>query len=756
MPKSLVIVESDAKSKTINKYLGKNFIVKASGGHVKDLPKKKLGVDIENNFEPEYIVTGKPSILSEIKKAAKSAEKIYLASDPDREGEAIAWHIAQIIGNGDDKRIARVLFNEITERAIKDALSNPLQIDYNKVNAQQARRVLDRIVGYKISPLLWEKVRMGLSAGRVQSVAVRLICEREREIQAFVPEEFWSITAHLEGNVPPVFEARLFKINGKKAEVKKEEEAKGIIKDIEKAGFSVSSIEKKERRRYAYPPFITSTLQQEAAKKLHYTAKKTMMIAQKLYEGIGLGEEGPVGLITYMRTDSVRIAEEALKDVREYIKSSFGKDYLPEKAVTYKSRKSAQEAHEAVRPTSVIREPDSIKKYLSKDEYNLYKLIWNRFVSSQMNPAVYDQTTMDIKADNYIFRATGSVIKFQGFMKIYTETEENGSEKKEEAVSEEEKTLPLLTEGEALKCHKIEPKQHFTQPPPRYSEALLIKELEEKGIGRPSTYATILSTIQDRKYAEKKEGRFHPTELGFLINDLLVKFFPNVLNVEFTAKMEEELDEIENGQKGWTEAVRDFYNPFNEELAIAKKEMKNIKGEEIPTDITCEKCGKKMVIKWGRHGKFLACSGYPECKNTKEFTKNDAGEIKIVEEEKTTEACEKCGSLMIVKRGRFGRFLACSNYPECKTVKSIVKGTGVKCPENGCSGELVEKRTKRGKIFYGCSNYSAGCKYALWDKPVNKACPQCNAPFLVEKYSKQGTTIKCIKEGCTYKEDVTV
>ncbi|MBI5182067.1 MAG: type I DNA topoisomerase, partial [Nitrospirae bacterium] len=471
MAKSLVIVESDAKSKTINKYLGKNFIVKASGGHVKDLPKKKLGVDIEHNFEPEYIVTGKPSILSEIKKAAKSAEKIYLASDPDREGEAIAWHIAQIVGNGDDKRIARVLFNEITERAIKEALSNPLQIDYNKVNAQQARRVLDRIVGYKISPLLWEKVRMGLSAGRVQSVAVRLICEREREIQAFVPEEFWSITAHLEGNVPPIFEARLFKINDKKAEIKKGEDAKEILTKVEKAEFVVKSVEKKERRRYASPPFITSTLQQEAAKKLYYTAKKTMMIAQKLYEGIELGEEGPVGLITYMRTDSVRIADEALKEAREYIKSNFGKEYLPEKPLIYKSRKSAQEAHEAVRPTSVIREPDSIKKFLSKDEYNLYKLIWNRFTSSQMNPAVYDQTTVDIKADDCIFRATGSVIKFPGFMKVYTETEENGSEKKEEAVSEEEKLLPPLTEGDKLKCHKIEPKQHFTQPPPRYSEA---------------------------------------------------------------------------------------------------------------------------------------------------------------------------------------------------------------------------------------------------------------------------------------------
>lgn len=753
MAKSLVIVESDAKAKTINKYLGRNFVVKASGGHVMDLPKKKLGVDIENNFEPEYAIIARPAILKEIKKLSKEAEKIYLASDPDREGEAIAWHIAQIVGKGDDKRICRVLFNEITERAIKEAIANPLEIDFSKVNAQQARRVLDRIVGYKISPLLWEKVRRGLSAGRVQSVAVRLICEREREIQAFVPVEFWSITAQLEGKNPPPFEARLFKVNDKKAEIKNEEEAKKIISEVEKGDFVVTSIEKKERRRYPSPPFITSTLQQEAAKKLYFTAKRTMMIAQRLYEGMELGEKGPVGLITYMRTDSVRIAPEALKEARGYINSNYGNDYLPEKPAVYKSRKGAQEAHEAVRPTSIDNDPESIKKYLGKDEYNLYKLIWNRFIASQMNPAVYDQTTVDIKIKDYLFRATGSVIKFPGFIRVYTETEENGEEKKEEAPSDEEKLLPQLAEGERLKRHSIDPKQHFTQPPPRYSEALLIKELEENGIGRPSTYANILSTIQERKYVEKKEGRFHPTELGFLINDLLVKYFPNVLNVEFTAKLEEELDEIEGGQKEWTEAVRDFYNPFNEELVIAQKEMRNIKKEEIPTDIVCEKCGKKMVIKWGRHGQFLACSGYPECKSTKEFTKNSAGTIEVADEEKTSEVCENCGSPMVVKRGRFGKFLACSKYPECKTVKSIVKTTGVKCPEKGCEGEILERKTKRGKAFYGCSKYP-NCKYALWDKPINRPCPQCGAAFVVEKYTKAGTSVKCIIAGCNYKEEV--
>ncbi len=753
MAKSLVIVESDAKAKTINKYLGRNFIVKASGGHVMDLPKKKLGVDIENNFEPEYAIIARPAILKEIKKLSKEAEKIYLASDPDREGEAIAWHIAQIVGNGDDKRICRVLFNEITERAIKEAIANPLEINFSKVNAQQARRVLDRIVGYKISPLLWEKVRRGLSAGRVQSVAVRLICEREREIQAFVPVEFWSITAQLEGKNPPPFEARLFKVNDKKAEIKNEEEAKKIISEVEKGDFVVTSIEKKERRRYPSPPFITSTLQQEAAKKLYFTAKRTMMIAQRLYEGMELGEKGPVGLITYMRTDSVRIAPEALKEARGYINSNYGNDYLPEKPAVYKSRKGAQEAHEAVRPTSIDIDPESIKKYLGKDEYNLYKLIWNRFIASQMNPAVYDQTTVDIKIKDYLFRATGSVIKFPGFIRVYTETEENGEDKKEETPSDEEKLLPQLAEGERLKRHSIDPKQHFTQPPPRYSEALLIKELEENGIGRPSTYANILSTIQERKYVEKKEGRFHPTELGFLINDLLVKYFPNVLNVEFTAKLEEELDEIEGGQKEWTEAVRDFYNPFNEELVIAQKEMRNIKKEEIPTDIVCEKCGKKMVIKWGRHGQFLACSGYPECKSTKEFTKNSEGTIAVADEEKTSEVCENCGSPMIVKRGRFGKFLACSKYPECKTVKSIVKTTGVKCPEKGCEGEILERKTKRGKAFYGCSKYP-NCKYALWDKPINKPCPQCGAAFVVEKYTKAGTSVKCIAAGCNYKEEV--
>ncbi|MBI3353427.1 MAG: type I DNA topoisomerase [Nitrospirae bacterium] len=728
-------------------------MVKASGGHVMDLPKKKLGVDIENNFEPEYAIIARPAILKEIKKLSKEAEKIYLASDPDREGEAIAWHIAQIVGKGDDKRICRVLFNEITERAIKEAIANPLEIDFSKVNAQQARRVLDRIVGYKISPLLWEKVRRGLSAGRVQSVAVRLICEREREIQAFVPVEFWSITAQLEGKNPPPFEARLFKVNDKKAEIKNEEEAKKIISEVEKGDFVVTSIEKKERRRYPSPPFITSTLQQEAAKKLYFTAKRTMMIAQRLYEGMELGEKGPVGLITYMRTDSVRIAPEALKEARGYINSNYGNDYLPEKPAVYKSRKGAQEAHEAVRPTSIDNDPESIKKYLGKDEYNLYKLIWNRFIASQMNPAVYDQTTVDIKIKDYLFRATGSVIKFPGFIRVYTETEENGEEKKEETPSDEEKLLPQLAEGERLKRHSIDPKQHFTQPPPRYSEALLIKELEENGIGRPSTYANILSTIQERKYVEKKEGRFHPTELGFLINDLLVKYFPNVLNVEFTAKLEEELDEIEGGQKEWTEAVRDFYNPFNEELVIAQKEMRNIKKEEIPTDIVCEKCGKKMVIKWGRHGQFLACSGYPECKSTKEFTKNSAGTIEVADEEKTSEVCENCGSPMVVKRGRFGKFLACSKYPECKTVKSIVKTTGVKCPEKGCEGEILERKTKRGKAFYGCSKYP-NCKYALWDKPINRPCPQCGAAFVVEKYTKAGTSVKCIIAGCNYKEEV--
>jgi DNA topoisomerase-1 len=748
--KSLVIVESPAKAKTIAKYLGKNYTVKASVGHIMDLPKSKLGVDIENDFEPKYIVIkGKAPVVKELKSAAKKADRILLATDPDREGEAIAAHVAEVIsGSIKNAEVYRVLFNEITKKAILLAIEHPGKIDVNKVDAQQARRVLDRLVGYQISPILWKKVQRGLSAGRVQSVALRLICEREEEIKAFVPEEFWSLTALLEGKTPPQFEAKLIKRDEEKLRVKNNEEAQKILADLQGRPYSVAKVEKKERRRNPVPPFTTSKLQQEAGRKLGFTAKRTMGIAQSLYEGVDVGKEGTVGLITYMRTDSTRVGKEAQDEARELIAGKYGKDYLPDKPPVYASAKSAQEAHEAIRPTSVMREPDVIKKYLENDQYKLYKLIWNRFVASQMNPAVIDQTSVDIKAGDYTFRATGSVVKFPGFMAVYME------EKPEDQVADDENgeaVLPPLTEGEALTLIKLDPKQHFTQPPPRFSEALLVKTLEEKGIGRPSTYAAIISTIQDRHYVQKVENKFRPTELGVLVSDLLVNHFPVVMDVAFTARMEEELDKIEEGQMRWVEAVKDFYKPFNESLEKAQAEMKDFKSEQTSTDITCEKCGKPMVIKWGRNGQFLACSGYPDCKNTKPFVRKENGEVEAAPEEITDEICPKCGSPMVIKRGRFGKFLACSRYPECNHTQGM--STGVTCPEDG--GKIVERRSRFGKVFYSCSNYPA-CKFAIWYKPVLRPCPRCGAPFLVEKYSKKtGPYIACLKKECGYKEEPT-
>ncbi len=746
--KSLVIVESPAKAKTISKYLGKDFTVKASVGHVMDLPKSKLGVDIEKDFEPHYIVIkGKAPVVKELKTAAKKADRVLLATDPDREGEAIAAHVADIIsGNVKNADIYRVLFNEITKKAITEAIKHPGKIDENKVDAQQARRVLDRLVGYQISPILWKKVRRGLSAGRVQSVALRLICEREEEIKAFVPEEFWSLTALLEGKMPPQFEAKLLKKDEEKLRVKNNDEVQKILDDLQGASYTVARVEKKERRRNPVAPFTTSKLQQEGGRKLGFTAKRTMGVAQSLYEGVDIGEEGTVGLITYMRTDSTRVSKEAQDEARKLIESKYGKDYVPEKPPVYASAKSAQEAHEAVRPTSVLREPDAIKKHLEPDQYKLYRLIWNRFVASQMNPAVIDQTSVDIKAGDYTFRATGSVVKFPGFMAVYME------EKSEDQVSEDENgeaVLPPLAEGETLTLIKLDPKQHFTQPPPRFSEALLVKTLEEKGIGRPSTYAAIISTIQERHYVTKVESKFRPTELGVLVNKLLVDHFPVVMDVAFTAKMEEELDKIEEGQMRWVEAVKDFYKPFNESLEKAHAEMKDFKAEQTPTDIACDKCGKPMVIKWGRNGQFLACSGYPECKNTKPFVRKENGDVEAVPEETTDELCPKCGSAMVVKRGRFGKFLACSRYPECNYTQGM--STGVTCPEDG--GKIVERRSRFGKVFYSCSNYPA-CKFAIWYKPVLRSCPRCGAPFLVEKYSKKtGPYIACLKKECGYKEE---
>jgi len=755
---SLVIVESPAKARTINKILGKGYTVKASVGHVKDLPKNRLGVDVEKDFSPEYgIIHGKESIIKELKQAATNADAVYLAPDPDREGEAIAYHIAAELSGKKKKadNIYRVTFNEITSRAVKEAMKRPGKIDMKKVDAQQARRVLDRLVGYNLSPLLWKKVRRGLSAGRVQSVAVRLVVEREREIEKFQKEEYWSITAKLKGPKPPEFEARLFKYgdelvigrdgeNGKRFLITSEEEAARVVEAVRGGRFTLLKVEKKLRKRSPAPPFITSTLQQEASRKLGFAAKRTMAIAQQLYEGVELGAEGAVGLITYMRTDSVRVAGEAEGWARALIAREFGKEFVPEEPPKYKSKAGAQEAHEAVRPTLEQHPPETVKKYLSRDQFRLYSLVWNRFIASQMKPAELEQTTLDISCENGkagLFRATGSVIKFQGFMALYMETLEDIAEDENGAI------LPPLAEGDALKLMGLVPRQHFTQPPPRYTEASLVRALEEKGIGRPSTYASILSTIVDRKYVQKEQGRFAPTELGSLVNDYLVERFPELLDVGFTARMEDNLDQIETGDFRWVDIVKDFYHPFRKVLTLAETTAGKVKPKDIATEEVCEKCGSPMVIRWGRHGRFLACSAYPGCKNAKPL----AGEKQPAKEEPTDEKCPACGAPMVMKSGRFGKFLACSRYPECKTTKPVP--TGVKCPEDG--GDLIERRTKKGRRFWSCSNYPK-CEFAMWHKPVPDKCPGCGADFLVIVRDKSGTVYKsCHKKDCGFKQELS-
>jgi DNA topoisomerase-1 len=761
--RALVVVESPAKAKTIKKYLGAGFTVKASVGHVMDLPKSKMGVDVENGFAPEYVVIrGKGKIISEIKKTAKDVDVVYLAPDPDREGEAIAWHLAQEI-KPSNRNIKRVLFNEITKRGITEGLAHPGELDVHKFESQQARRILDRLVGYEISPILWKKVKRGLSAGRVQSVAVRLIVEREREISAFKPVEYWTIEADVEGKNPPPFRVRLTKVDGKKAELTDGTQSKGVVEELKKAPFVIEKIERKERRKFPLAPFITSRLQQEAARKLRFTAKKTMALAQRLYEGLELGEEGAVGLITYMRTDSTRLSDDAVAEARAHILEKYGKESLPDEPVVYKTKKQAQDAHEAIRPTSMQYDPETVRRLLTtaaagnqeklrdvEDHVRLYQLIWNRFIACQMKPAVYDQTTVDIAAGRYGLRANGQVLKFAGYTAVYAESVEETGETDEAS----DGTLPELTEGETLKVHKIDPEQHFTQPPPRFTEASLVKELEEKGIGRPSTYANILSTIQDRGYCEKREGRFHPTTLGTKVNDLLVDSFPDILDVTFTAQMEDGLDKVEEGDADWQKLLSNFYSPFKVDLEKAVVHMRDLKREEIPTEHKCEKCGSMMVIKWGRNGEFLACSGYPDCKNTREFSRKEDGTIEITPQATTDEKCETCGAPMLVKRGRFGEFLACSRYPECKTTRPISLGVG--CPRPGCGGFLTEKRSRRGKVFYGCSNYSkTGCDFVLWDKPIAEKCPQCGAQFLVKRENRRGGgRIRCVSEGCGYSQDI--
>jgi DNA topoisomerase-1 len=815
MPKSLVIVESPAKAKTINKFLGKNYIVRASMGHVRDLPKSKLGVDVERGYEPDYVVIPKKKkVLSDLKSEAKKADTIFLAPDPDREGEAISFHLAEELG-GRNGKIHRVLFNEITKRAVEEAIQHPRKIDKDKVDAQQARRVLDRLVGYQISPLLWEKVRRGLSAGRVQSVALRIVCEREREIQAFKAEEYWSVEADVQGSEPPPFTAKLAKIDGENAELKDEVSAKAVVSELEKLPFVVKKITAKERRRRPVPPFITSKLQQEGARKLGFTAKRTMMVAQRLYEGIELGSEGPVGLITYMRTDSTRIADEAIEEVRRYIGERYGEPMLPEKPNFYKSKKGAQDAHEAIRPTSVFRDPESLAAYLDRDELKLYRLIWTRFVASQMPPAVFDETIAEIEAGRFLLRARGSVMKFNGFLVLYEEGRDEEPEKKETAETQTEEgdepdkeasgKLPPLSEGEKLALLLIRPEQNFTQPPPRFTEASLVKELEEKGIGRPSTYASILSVLVDRQYVHKIERKFLPTELGFLVTDLLMGSFADIMEIEYTARMEEQLDEIEEGRANYLTTIDGFYQKFRKDLDEAKEKMTNVKAMEIPTSEVCDKCGKPMVIKWGRFGHFLACSGYPECRNTREiqnYADKDSADPDVFQDE----TCEKCSRPMVLKKGRYGQFLACSGYPDCKNTRRILKGkdgtletkrdqvldekcpkcgnhlvvkhgrygeftacsnypdckhikqkeVGVGCPKESCKGQVVERRSRRGKVFFGCSEYP-NCDFTSWYRPVAEPCPECGYPILFEKSTKRdGTFIACTEEGCGYRKSPDV
>jgi DNA topoisomerase-1 len=760
MAKNLIIVESPSKARTLTKYLGRSYQVKASVGHVVDLPKSKLGVDLEKDFEPEYqIIHGKKKVIDELKKAAKDKDKIYLAPDPDREGEAIAWHIAQKLGRR--KNVFRVRFNEITRKAVQDALAHPTDIDRNLFDAQTARRVLDRLVGYQISPLLWKKVRRGLSAGRVQSVAVRLICEREKEIEAFRPEEYWSLGARLEGAAPPPFLAKLFKIRGERLDNKQlripnGEGARELVDSLTGATWTVASVERKERRRFPAPPFITSRLQQEASRKLGYSPSRTMRIAQRLYEGVELGPEGAVGLITYMRTDSTRLSNEALDEARTFIAERYGKEYLPQTANVYRSKKDAQDAHEAIRPTSAHYPPEAVASYLSKEDLNLYTLIWNRFIACQMTPARFDQTTVDIEAKDLVFRATGQVMRFDGFIRVYTEGRDEGAPVAEDEEGEG-RALPELLEGDSLKLLELLPEQHFTQPPPRFSQASLIKELEEKGIGRPSTYATIVATILNKEYVrEDPERRLRPSPLGRLVNDLLVGSFPDILNVEFTAGMEDELDAIEEGKEHWVDAIRRFYGSFKKDLDRAETEMPSVKGEGQKTDIVCQKCGSPMVIKWGRQGEFLACSAYPECRNTKNFTIDDDGKIQIEEVAAHPDPCPKCGKEMIVRHGRFGKFLGCSGYPECRHIQSLAappRSLGIACPECG-TGEVQERRSRRGKTFYGCNRYPE-CKFATWDPPILEPCPDCGAKYLVEKVTKRSGRIRrCTREGCGYKEQM--
>jgi len=753
--KPLVIVESPTKVKTIKKYLGDQYNVASTVGHIKDLPQKELGIDVEKGFSPKYVtIPGKQKVIKALKTAAGDATDIYLAPDPDREGEAIAWHAAEVLKKK-GRHFHRVLFHELTSNAVKRALEKPEALNENRYKAQQTRRILDRLVGYQISPLLWKKVKYGLSAGRVQSVAVRMICERERAIQAFEPEEYWSVTAALKGSTPPDFEAKLTKYKGKKIFIPDEASAMKIKNELADSQYIVDKITKKQVRRRPYPPFTTSKLQQESIRRLRFSAKKTMTVAQQLYEGVDLGGE-TVGLITYMRTDSTRISAEAAGEAKDLILNTHGKDYALDKPRFFANKNRAQDAHEAIRPTSVFNTPDKVKPFLSKDQLALYQLIWQRFVASQMAEALIDQKSIAIAAGNYQFTVSGSTVKFPGFLALYQSADDT-----DEAENSKQKgQLPEIAEKENLNLLKLMPKQHFTAPPPRFSEATLVKELEENGIGRPSTYAAILTTIRDKGYVELIKGNFHPTELGFIITDLLVENFPDILNVDFTARLEDDLDKVEADEQEAMSLLTRFYELLEQRLSAASDNMLSVKGLGLPTGFTCPECGRQARIKVGKNGPFLACEGYPECTWSRNYVRTEKGTIEPVEpsgEASSGEVCEKCGRPMVVKQGRYGEFLACSGYPECKHTRSLSSGgpassTGVACPQEGCDGEIMERRSRRGKVFYGCSRYP-DCTFALWDKPVARQCPECGASYLVEKETKkEGLVIKCVQKGCGYKE----
>ncbi|NOR15889.1 MAG: type I DNA topoisomerase [Candidatus Aminicenantes bacterium] len=739
MAKHLVIVESPAKAKTVNRYLGKDYLVKASWGHIRDLPKTRLGVDVEKDFEPEFqIIPIRKKIVAELQQAADQCDSVLLAADPDREGEAICWHLSMVLKDK-STQIYRMLFHEITKPAVAEALKDLRKLDENKIKAQQTRRILDRLVGYSISPLLWKKIGSGLSAGRVQSVALRLICEREKEITDFKQEEFWTIAASLQAAKPPPFKANLVKIQGKKAKVNNEGQAQEIVSALEKVPFILEDVQVKEKKKNPSPPYITSTLQQEGFRQLRFPVKKTMMVAQRLYEGKEIGDEssvdeakGLVGLITYMRTDSVRISDGALQAGRKYIAENFAAGYLPSKPRIYKNKRKAQDAHEAIRPTSFDLSPDVVAPYLDRDELRLYSMIWKRFLASQMSPALVLETQFDIAAAPYQFKAKGEVIKFDGFLALFAPKDKD----------KDEMTLPSAEPGEKLRLLGLDPKQNFTQPPPRYTEGSLVMELEAKGIGRPSTYVPIISTLLDRDYVTKEKGKFIPREIGVFVNDYLIQNFPDLMQFEFTAQLEEKLDQISEGKDDWLEYLKSYYELLKKDLEQAAQ-LESFKGKGIPSADICPECKKPLVIKEGRFGRFKACSGFPECKYKQGMEKR---EVKMLDEN-----CPDCGSQLVLRDGRYGPFTACSNYPNCKYIKTDQKDTGIGCPE--CDGTIVRKKTRKGKIFYGCSNYPK-CKFATWDEPLEQACPQCERKFILRKKQKSGMVLYyCNKQECEYKEE---